>query len=73
MRITIINNNMGRKKKPINILIGKIESIRGAKLSKKHCTMLNEHLNTNAMHKNLFNAEEYDKLALILNMYISVW
>jgi hypothetical protein len=64
---------MGRKKKPINILISKIENIRGVKLSKKYCTMLIDHLNKHTMHKGLFDAEEYDKLAIILNMRISVW
>ena len=64
---------MGRKKKPINILIGKIEDIRGVKLPKKYCTMLIEHLDKHTMHKSLYDAEEYDKLAVILNMHMSVW
>lgn len=64
---------MGRKKKPINILIDKIENIRGVKLSKKYCTMLVEHLDKHTMHKSMFDAEEYDNLAVILNMRITVW
>ena len=35
--------------------------------------MLIDHLNKHTMHKGLFDAEEYDKLAIILNMRISVW
>ena len=35
--------------------------------------MLIEHLDKHTMHKSMFDAEEYDNLAVILNMRITVW
>ena len=64
---------MARKKLPINILIDKINEIRGCKLSKKYHNKLKEHLDNSFVHKKLLEREDYDTLATILKNYISFW
>ena len=64
---------MAKPKKPLSILINKIETIRGNKLPKNYRKIIKEHLDNNKIHKHIFDREDYDTLAMILSNYIRVW